>query len=116
MAGGESARGAGTEHGHSHSEGHVSNRTYIGVAAILAVLTALEVMVFYIPALEPVLYPILIVMMLVKFALVVLFFMHLKFDHRIFSGLFTGPLLISTAVILAMLALFGKLVSSGAAG
>jgi len=104
---------SGEAGGHGHSEPHVSNRTYIGVAAILAVLTALEVMVFYIPALRPVLYPILIVLMLAKFALVVLFFMHLKFDHRLFSGLFTGPLLVSTAVVLAMLAIFGKLVAGG---
>ena len=117
MAGGESGL-ENTEAGHEQhdSEAHASNRTYIGIAAILAVLTALEVMVFYIPALEAVLYPILIVLMLAKFALVVLFFMHLKYDDLIFSGLFTGPVLVSTAVVLAMLALFGKLVSSGAAG
>ncbi len=99
--------------GHGAAEEHVSNRTYVGVAAILAVLTALEVMVFYIPALEPVLYPILIVMMVAKFALVALFFMHLKFDHHLFSWLFTGPLLVSVAVVLAMLAIFGKLVGGG---
>lgn len=102
--------------GGGHAEAHASNRTYIGVAAILAVLTALEVMVFYIPALRPVLYPILIVLMVAKFALVALFFMHLKFDHRLFSGLFTGPLLVSVAVVLAMLAIFGKLVGGGGAG
>lgn len=102
--------------GHGQGEGHVSNSTYVGVAAILAVLTALEVMVFYIPALRPVLYPILIVLMLAKFALVALFFMHLKFDHKLFAGLFTGPLLVSAAVVLAMLAIFGKLVVGGAGG
>lgn len=95
----------------AHAEGHVSNRTYVGVGAILAVLTALEVMVFYIPALKPALVPILLVMMVAKFALVVMFFMHLKFDETIFSGLFSGQLLVSTAVVLAMLALFGKLVA-----
>lgn len=94
-----------------HGEAHVSNRTYVGVGAILAVLTALEVMVFYIPALKPALVPILLVLMVAKFVLVVLFFMHLKFDDAVFSGLFTGPMLISTAVLLAVLALFGKLVA-----
>lgn len=93
----------------SHAQPHVSNRTYVAVAAVLGVLTALEVMVFYIPALEPVLVPLLLVLMAAKFALVVLFFMHLRFDSTVFAGLFSGPLLISTAVILAMLALFGKL-------
>lgn len=98
---------------HSHDEPHASNRTYIGVAAILAVLTALEVAVFYIPALKPVLVPILIVLMIAKFALVVLFFMHLKYDDPLFSGLFTGPLVVSTAVVLAMLALYGTFVTGG---
>jgi len=96
--------------GEVHGEGHATERQYVGVAAILAVLTALEVMVFYIPGLKPVLVPLLLVMMVAKFALVVLFFMHLKFDDLIFSGLFSGPLLISVSVILAMLALFGRLV------
>lgn len=96
--------------GEAHGEPHVSNRTYIGVGAILAVLTALEVMVFYVPALAPVLVPILLVLMVAKFVLVVLFFMHLKFDDTVFSGLFSGPLLVSTSIVLALLLLFGKLV------
>lgn len=98
---------------HAHDEAHASNRTYIGVAVILAVLTALEVAVFYIPALKPALVPILVVLMIAKFALVVMFFMHLKYDDAIFSGLFTGPLVVSTAVVLAMLALYGKFVAGG---
>lgn len=96
-----------------HAEAHASNRTYIGVAAVLAVLTALEVMVFYLPALASVLIPILIVLMLAKFILVVLFFMHLKYDSPLLAGLFTGPLLVSTAVVLAMLALYGYFTGGG---
>lgn len=99
------------EHASGAHEPHVSNRTYVGVGAILAVLTALEVMVFYIPAMKSVLVPVLLVLMIAKFVLVVLFFMHLKFDSAIFSGLFTGPIMISTAVVLAMLAIFGKFVA-----
>ncbi len=97
----------------SHDEPHASNRTYVVVAAILAVLTALEVAVFYIPALEPVLVPLLVLMMIAKFALVVMFFMHLKYDDPLFSGLFTGPLAVSTAVALALLALYGTFVAGG---
>lgn len=100
---------AATEEGR-HDEPHVGNRTYVVVAAVLAVLTALEVMIFYVPAVRPVLVPLLMVLMLAKFALVVLYFMHLKFDSSLLSGLFSGPMLISTTVVLALLALFGKLV------
>ena len=106
--GAASAVGPGRE---ETEEAHASDRTYVGIAAILAVLTALEVMVFYIPALRGWLYPILITLMVAKFALVVLFFMHLKYDHNYFRGLFTGPLMISAAVVIAMLAIFGKLVA-----
>lgn len=89
-----------------HSEPHASNRTYIGVAAVLAVLTALEVMVFFMPAVQPVLVPMLLVLMAAKFALVVLFFMHLKFDSKAFTGLFAGPLLIAAAIIISMIFLY----------
>lgn len=104
---------AAAGHGDAGAEVHASNRTYVGVAAVLAVLTALEVMVFYVPALKPVLIPILIVLMLAKFALVVMFFMHLKYDSKVLTGLFTGPLVVSTAVVLAMIALYGFFTGGG---
>ena len=91
-------------------EDHPSNRAYLGVAGILAVLTALEVMVFYVEALSPVLVPILVVMMVGKFALVVLYFMHLKDDPGILKGLFTGALTVATAIVIAMMALYERFV------
>lgn len=95
----------------AEGEEHASTRTYLGVAGILAVLTALEVMVFYVPALKPVLVPILVVMMVGKFALVVMFFMHLKYDAGILTGLFTGALTVATAIVIAMMALYERFVS-----
>ena len=48
---------------HQHAEhAHPSNRTYILVAAILGVITAVEDEVFYLDALKPVLVPILLVL------------------------------------------------------
>lgn len=95
-----------SEQAAGHPEPHVSNRTYVGVAAVLAVLTALEVMVFFLPSVQPVLVPILLVLMAAKFSLVVLFFMHLKFDSNVFSGLFTGPLIIASAIVISMIFLY----------
>jgi len=46
-------------------------------------------------------------LMVVKFALVVMFFMHLKYDSQLLTGLFAGPLLIASAIVLAMIALYG---------
>jgi cytochrome c oxidase subunit 4 len=44
-----------------------------------------------------------------KFAIVVMFYMHLKYDAKLFRALFTGPLLIGVIVIIALLFLFGQL-------
>ena len=92
---------------HAH-EAHASNRFYVAIAMILAVFTALEVMVFYVEALAPFLFPILMVLMCVKFAMVVMFFMHLKFDRPLLTGVFAGGLFMATFVIVVLLAVFGK--------
>ena len=77
------------------------------VAAILGVITAVEVAVFYIEILHPVLVPILLTLSATKFVLVVGFFMHLRFDARLYRALFVGPLLVAIAVIIAMFLLYG---------
>ena len=89
---------------------HPPVRTYLLVAAVLAVITAVEVSVYYITVLARFLAPLLIVLSAAKFSLVVMFFMHLKSDHRAFTGLFVGPLVIAIAIILALMALFGAFV------
>jgi cytochrome c oxidase subunit 4 len=86
---------------------HPSNRTYILVAAILGVITAVEVGVFYLDALKPVLVPILLVLSAAKFTMVVGFFMHLKFDSKLYRALFVGPLVVAIAVMMAMFLLYG---------
>ena len=52
--------------------------------------------------------PALLIMSAVKFAIVVMFYMHLKYDHKLFRALFTGPLIIAMATILALVALLHK--------
>lgn len=91
-----------------HGEPHVSNRMYVVIALILAVLTAMEVMVFYVDALAPLLLPILMVLMVAKFALVVMFFMHLRFDSLILTGILAWGIFIAASIILALMAIFGK--------
>lgn len=95
------------QHGHG-GEAHASVRTYLAVAGVLAVLTAIEVMVFYVEALRPLLVPILLVLMTAKFALVAMFFMHLKYDTPALSGIFGWGLFVATGIILALLAIFGR--------
>ena len=85
---------------------HPSIRTYLMVGAVLAVITAVEISVFYVTAFARFLAPTLIVLSTAKFSLVVMFFMHLRFDHRIFRWLFVGPLALAVGVVLVLMALF----------
>ena len=86
---------------------HASVATYLKVALVLTALTGIEVGAIYIRALTPILIPTLLVLSLAKFSLVLLFFMHLRYDTRTLSVVFVGPLLIALAVFLALIALIG---------
>ena len=92
---------------------HASVRTYIRVAVILTLVTALEVGVIYIRTLTPIVVPLLLVMASAKFALVVMFFMHLRYDVRALTGLFVGPLLIATLLAIALMTLTGAFLVFG---
>lgn len=92
---------------HTEAHAHPSNRTYVLVAAILGVITAVEVGVFYVEALKPVLVPVLLTLSAAKFTMVVGFFMHLKFDSKLYRALFVGPLVVAVAVMLAMFLIYG---------
>ena len=97
---------------HSENErrtAHPTPRTYLTIAAILAVVTGVEVAIFYMEALAGVIIPIFLVLSTLKFALVAMFYMHLKFDQRLFSALFVGGLMLAAAIIIALMALFGAL-------
>ena len=80
---------------------------------ILTVITIWEVWAYYIPSLvaSRIFVPMLLVLSALKFAIVVMFYMHLKYDHRLFRALVTGPLLIAGLTGIALLFLFGQLVA-----
>jgi caa(3)-type oxidase subunit IV len=88
-------------------------RTYLVIAAILLVLTVMEVVVFYVPALARVLVPVLVFLAAAKFALVAMFYMHLRFEHRWYTYLFVFPLVIAVSLLLALLWLFGFIGTTG---
>jgi cytochrome c oxidase subunit 4 len=92
---------AGTVH-----TGHPTPLTYFKVAMILAVITAVEVGVFYVDDLGKGIIPVLVVLSTIKFVLVAMFYMHLRYDARLFSGLFVGGLGLAVAVVLSLLGLF----------
>jgi cytochrome c oxidase subunit 4 len=85
---------------------HATTGTYLTIAAVLTVLTIIEVGAFYIPQFKPILVPSLLTLSAAKFSLVVMFYMHLKFDHKLFRAVFVLPLAIATAVIVGLMFLF----------
>jgi cytochrome c oxidase subunit 4 len=91
-------------------EEHATIRTYIQVALLLAVMTVVEVAAFYLPeGLRPPRWALLIVLLLLsacKFGIVASFFMHLRYDHRIYAGCFMAGLVMAVSTILALVALF----------
>jgi cytochrome c oxidase subunit 4 len=94
---------------------HPTWSVYWKVAVILTLITVGEVWVYYIPSIvqSHVFVPLLLGMSALKFAIVVLFYMHLKYDHRLFRVLFTGPLIVAMTTIVALMFLFGHLVIHG---
>ena len=85
---------------------HASRKQYVMVGVILCVITAVEVGVFYVHALKGILIPLLIVLSVVKFVTVVQFFMHLKYDQKMLSRVFFGPLFLACLVVVGMIMLF----------
>jgi cytochrome c oxidase subunit 4 len=94
-----------------HHEIHFPDwSTYKWVALILGIITVGEVWIYYTPIKQTRLFaPTLLTFSAVKFAIVVMFYMHLKYDARIFRGLFLGPLTIAIIVLISLLFLFGHL-------
>jgi len=98
--------GPAHEHEHEH-EDHWSDLNYIKLAMALAAITAIEVAISYmVDDLGAFFLPLLLGLMLIKFFSVVLFFMHLKFDNRLFSLMFYLGLGLATAVYVAALFTF----------
>lgn len=104
------ADGAHGAHG-AGDHAHPTWGTYIKVAVVLTVITAVEVWVYYVPAIvaSRAFVPMLLIMSAAKFVIVVLFYMHLKYDHRLFRVLFSGPLVIAVITIVSLMLLFGKI-------
>lgn len=101
-----------------HEHEHPTWSVYWKVGLILTVITIFEVWAYYIPTLvaSPYFVPLLLIMSGAKFAIVVLFYMHLRYDHRLFKALFTGPLMIAIATLIGLLFLLAKTGAGTTAG
>lgn len=85
---------------------HPSNTQYVFVFLALAVLTTLEVIIYYLDVNTITLITGLLIFAACKFVLVVAFFMHLRFDNRLFTVFFAGGLVMAVAAFIAVLAMF----------
>ncbi len=90
---------------HDAEQHGATDKQYVIIALILAALTAIEVSTYYIDF-GPLFMPTLFILMIVKFVIVASFFMHLKFDNKIFTYLFYAGLLLAIAVYAGALATF----------
>ena len=77
-----------------HQEAHPSPRQYVNIALVLAVLTALEVSTYFVDF-GVLGIPLLLVLMTVKFVYVAGYFMHLKYDTKVFSRLMYAGLFLA---------------------
>jgi cytochrome c oxidase subunit 4 len=89
-------------HRRPHPEGgehgaHPTDQQYMLIALILAVITGVEVAISYIKGLGDAANPLLLILAAAKFAIVVAFFMHLRFDNRMLRRMFV------TGIVLALI-------------
>jgi len=100
-----------TQETDSHATEHgLSTSGYVRIALILAAITALEVSTYYVDF-GPLFMPALMIMMVIKFVMVVSYFMHLKFDSKVFSLMFYTGLGLAVSVYAVALATFKFFIS-----
>ncbi|MDQ3679522.1 MAG: cytochrome C oxidase subunit IV family protein [Actinomycetota bacterium] len=93
---------AEVEHG-----AHPTEAKYIKVALVLAVITAVEVGLFYTEFSEAATNAALMILAAVKFVMVVAYFMHLKFDNKLLRRLFITGFVLAASVYVAYLMTLG---------
>ncbi len=85
-----------------HEETHPSALEYVQIGVILAIITAVEVALYYLDLDFTLLVTLLCMLSVVKFGMVVLWFMHLKFDASLFAILFVAGVALTFAVFIVV--------------
>jgi len=97
------------QHTDEHQEhAHPGVMVYVQIAVILALITSAEVAVYYIEWMQPYLVYTLLIMSAIKFLIVVGYFMHLKFDNRLFAYIFFFGLVLGMGIVGSFMALFDR--------
>lgn len=90
-----------------HAHAHPTPRDYVNIAVILALLTAAEVATYFFELVPWALWVGLSGLALAKFALVVGYYMHLKYDSVMFRRVFVFGIVLAVTVFLLVLGIFG---------
>ena len=94
----------------AHERHHPGPAEYVKVAVVLAIVTAIEIGAYYVTGVpDSIISAALLVMMAIKFSLVVLWFMHLRFDSPLYRRLFVAGIVLALAIYTIVLLLFGLL-------
>ena len=98
-----------TESPHVDEKPHPGTRTYVIIAVLLSVTTAFEVWVFYWDFTAAFIAALILLTSAFKFALVVGYYMHLRFDDRRFLAFFVAPFIIAVSILVALISLFSNI-------
>ncbi len=94
---------------HAPERGHPTPFTYVKVAFALSLITGIEVGLFYIDMVPALFVACFFILSATKFVMVALFYMHLRYEARLFSTLFFGGVTLAIIVVVSVLAIFGVL-------
>ena len=90
-----------------HDSVHPSPVRYIQIAVLLTLITGFEVAIYYVDFISKEAFiTIFLGMSVVKFIIVAMFYMHLKFDSRLFTMLFIAGLVLATFILVTLGTLF----------
>jgi cytochrome c oxidase subunit 4 len=84
---------------HPHERQYPTEGTYFAVFVALAILTVIELAVVYLPGIRV---PLLVGLAFSKAWLVVQFYMHLRYDNKLFSWVFLLPLAAGAILTVAL--------------
>lgn len=90
----------------SHDHGESKFHIFVQIAMVLAVITGVEIVIVYIPIVRWLIVSALLILSLVKFMLVIFYFMHLRWDKLFCTILFFIGLVLAGGTAIALLALF----------
>ncbi len=88
---------------------HPGASVYVPVAIVLVILTGLEILVYYLNVAPVVMVPVVIFLGLANIVLSAAFYMHLRYDNRVLTGMFSFAGLLASLLLISLLMLFGYL-------